>query len=84
MGVHHYDGYSANVSGFFVVERDRIRLAKTNGSTFVLAESRELSAGAEGDLLVIVDGVSTSRRVQVLEDVKRGQATVKYSVAAPF
>ncbi len=84
MGTHHKDGYSAEVQGFFVVGQDHLRLAKTNGRAFVLAESRRLLAGTEGDLLVIVDGVKSSRRVAVVEDVPLGQSTVKYAVTAPF
>ena len=84
MGTHHKDGYSAEVQGFFVVGQDHLRLAKTNGCAFALAESRQLLAGTEGDLLVIVDGVKSSRRVAVVEDVPLGQSTVKYAVTAPF
>lgn len=83
MGTHHDDGYSADVRGFFVVGRDRIRLAKTNGCTFVLAELWQLLAGTEGQLIVIVDGIETSRPVRVLEDVNAGETTVKYSEIVP-
>lgn len=84
MGTYHEYGYSADVEGFFVIRGERVRLAKTNGRTFVLAEPCELPPGAEGDLLTIVDGESNSRRVVLPEGVCQGQTVVKYLVAAPF
>lgn len=84
MGIHHDDGYSAEVRAFFVVGQDRIRLAKTNGTSFALAEYKHLPAGTEGILLVIVDGVESARLVRVVNDVKVGQTTARYSVVAPF
>jgi hypothetical protein len=84
MGIHHEHGYSAEVEGFFVVGSTRIRLAKTNGCTFVVAEPCELSPGTEGDLLVIVDGSKSSRRVVIDGGVALGQRLVGYRVAAPF
>jgi hypothetical protein len=84
MGIHHADGYSAEVEGFFVVDRLRIRLAKTNSSTFVLAEHCALPPGTEGDLLVIVDGKSSSRRVEVTDGIVPGQTVVRYRAAVPF
>ena len=56
MGVHHEDGYSASVEGYFVVGDKRFRLAKTNGCTSVLAEPCELRARTYGQIVVIVDG----------------------------
>jgi hypothetical protein len=82
MGTHYEYGYSADVEGFFVTAGERIRLAKTNGCTFVLAELCELPPGAEGDLLVIVDGKADSRRVMLPEGVAQGQTLVKYKVTA--
>jgi len=84
MGIHHRDGYSASVEGFFVVEQTRYRLAKTNHSAFVLAEPCELAPGTEGELLVIIDGNANSRLVKLPDGVTRGQSVVSYLVAAPF
>lgn len=84
MGIHHADGYSADVEGFFVVDKIRIRLAKTNGCTFVLAEHCTLPPGMEGDLLVIVDGKSSSRRIEVTDGIVPGQTVVRYQTAVPF
>jgi hypothetical protein len=84
MGIRYKDGYSADVEGFFVVGHQRIRLAKTNGCTFSLAESdSEIPPRTEGDLVVIVDGNVSSRRVEI-EGVIRGQTIVRYKVSAPF
>lgn len=84
MGTYHDDGYSADVAGFFVISSGRIRLAKTNGRAFVVAEPCELPPGTEGDLLTIIDGKAESRRVVIPEGVFRGQTSVRYEVAAPF
>jgi hypothetical protein len=84
MGTYHEYGYSAEVEGFFVIRGSRVRLAKTNGCTFVLAESCELPPGAEGELLTVVDGKANSRRVVLPDGVLSGQTLVKYLVAAPF
>jgi hypothetical protein len=84
MGVHHEDGYSASVEGYFVVGERRIRLAKTNGSAFVLAESCELAPGTAGELVVIVDGEENVRSVAVVDGVVAGQTVVEYKVTAPF
>jgi hypothetical protein len=84
MGIHHKDGYSASVEGFFVTDEQRIRLAKTNECEIYLAESCQLPAGTEGDLLVIIDGNESSRRVRLPAGVASGQTLVEYEVAAPF
>jgi hypothetical protein len=84
MGTQRKDGYSADVEGFFVAEGNRVRLAKSNGCSFVLAEPRELPAGIEGDLLVIVDGKANSRHVVLPKGAGRGQTIVEYKVLAPF
>ncbi|HVX60225.1 MAG TPA: hypothetical protein VHC19_06485 [Pirellulales bacterium] len=84
MGIRHEYGYSAEVEGFFVTKEKRIRLAKTNGSAFVLAEPCELPPGIEGDLLVIIDGNAHSQRVVLPNGVERGQTAVNYALAAPF
>ncbi len=85
MGVHHENGYSADVEGFLVVRGGpRIRLAKTNGDTLTLAESCELAPGTLGELLVIVDGKKNSRLVVLPRGVSMGQSLVRYTVAAPF
>jgi hypothetical protein len=84
MGIHHKHGYSADVKGFFVCEHARIRLAKTNGCTFVVADPCELSPGTEGDLVIVVDGNTSSRRVVIDDGIMLGQKMVGYRVAAPF
>jgi hypothetical protein len=84
MGIQHKDGYSADVEGFFVALGRRFRLAKSNGCTVVFAESCELPRGIEGDLLVVVDGKSDSRRVILPDGAVPGQLEVNYKVAAPF
>jgi len=84
MGVHHEDGYSASVEGYFDLGTKRIRLAKTNGCTFVLAELCELAPGTTGQLVVIVDGEKNSRLVSIAEGVMPGQTIVGYEVVAPF
>ena len=84
MGTHHKDGYSADVEGFLVVDGQRTRLAKTNGSEFVLAEPCELTPGTEGELLVIVDGNKHSRRVTLPDGISEGQTVVVYNIVAPF
>jgi hypothetical protein len=84
MGVHHEDGYSASVEGYFVTSNRRIRLAKTNGSKFVLAEPCELAPGTTGELVVIVDGEENVRSVSVVDGVVPGQTHVDYEVTAPF
>jgi hypothetical protein len=84
MGVHHEDGYSASVEGYFVIAGRRIRLAKTNGSTFVVAESCELAPGTSGEIVVIVDGEENVRSVAIVNGVVAGQTVVEYEVTAPF
>ena len=84
MGIHREHGYSASVEGFFVLQGTRIRLAKTNGCTFVLAERCELAPGTTGELLIIVDGQEDSKMVTLPEGAISGQTLVRYEVAAPF
>ena len=84
MGRHHQDGYSADVEGFLDVNGRRIRVAKTNGSTFTLVESCELAPGTVGNLLTIVDGKESSRLVRLPAGISQGQSLVVYSVSAPF
>ena len=85
MGIHRADGgYSATVEGFFVVSGERKRLAKTNGSKFVLTEPCELAIGSTGDLLVIVDGKRDSERVMLPKGIANGQIVAEYTVIAPF
>ncbi len=84
MGIYHEDGYSSDVRGFLVVGGRRLRLAKTNGRTFVLSESCELPPGTEGELLVILDGHERSRFVKLPEGVKKDDTSVIYEVVAPF
>ncbi|MCA9247540.1 MAG: hypothetical protein KDA42_10505 [Planctomycetales bacterium] len=85
MGIGHRDGYSASVEGFLYFERrPAVRLAKTNAHTLVLADRCELPPGAEGDLVIVVDGEETSRRVMLPEGIELGQRTANYITAAPF
>lgn len=85
MGIRRKNGgYSADVSGYFVLDGKRIRLAKTNGKEFVLAEPCELEPGAEGELLVIVDGQRSSRFVKLPQGTVSGRAAIEYTVTAPF
>lgn len=72
--------YSAKVEGFFVHEGKHMRLAKTNASEFTLVGPHDIPRGAEGDLLVIVDGVEHSRRVRLTDGATRGQTVVRYEV----
>jgi hypothetical protein len=84
MGVHHKDGYSADVEGFLVVGDARFRLAKTNDRAFTLAEPCELPPGASGEILIIVDGDPSSQLVEMPSGICAGQSIVEYKVAAPF
>jgi hypothetical protein len=84
MGRYHADGYSASVEGCLIVGDQRFRLAKSNDRSFALAESCELPPGAEGELIVTIDGNSISRLVVLPNGVVLGQVTVDYTVAAPF
>ena len=84
MGVFRETGYSASVRAFFAFNGERIPLAKTNGSEFVLSKPHELSPGTSGDLIVILDGQSESRRVNLPDGVARGEVVVQYVVEAPF
>jgi hypothetical protein len=85
MGTQRETGYSADVEAFFVVEGgDRLRLAKSNGSAFYLAEPCELAPGTIGQLLVIIDGQPSSRLVTLPDGIAKGQTKVNYEVAAPF
>ncbi len=82
MGLHHENGYSASVEGFFVFNGERIRVAKSSHSYFYAVEPRDLPAGVEGDLLVIVDGNSSSRRVRLPLGMQANQLPTQYEVAA--
>jgi hypothetical protein len=85
MGTQRDDGYSAEVQGFFVVQGGcTVRLAKTNGSTFVVAESCEFDRGTVGELLVIVDGRVSSREIKLIDRVALGQTVVSYEPNVPF
>ncbi|MDZ4817373.1 MAG: hypothetical protein SGJ20_00195 [Planctomycetota bacterium] len=77
-------GYSATVEAYFVVEGDRIPLAKTNGSSFVVDAPCELAPGTRGDLLIIVDGNQSSSLVELPDGIALGQEQVRYEVIAPF
>ena len=83
MGIRHRYGYSAEVEAFFVVAGERIRVAKTNHEQISSNEWCNMP-GTEGDMLVIIDGSASSRRVVLPEGVEPGQTTFKYMVAAPF
>lgn len=85
MGIVREDGYSASVEGFLVIdESTRLRLAKTNGFSLLLAEPCELPAGTEADLLIIIDGTSDSKRVVLPEGATADNPEVKYLAAVPF
>jgi hypothetical protein len=84
MGRQYADGYSASVEGFLVVGGQRYRLAKTNYRSFTLADDCDLPPGAEGELIVTVDGNSFSRFVSLPNGIAVGQSTAAYTVAARF
>lgn len=84
MGIHHENGYSASVEGFFVFDGERIRVAKSSPTTFFAVEPRILPAGVEGELVVIVDGNSTSRRVRLPSGMQVDPLPTPYEVTAPF
>ncbi len=84
MGIRRENGYSATVSAYFAAGGERFRLAKTNGSTFVLSEPQELRPGTEGDLVVVVDDEKSSRRVALPDGAVKSDSTVNYRVVAPF
>ena len=81
MGFHRDNGgYSASVEGYFVLNGERIRLAKTNDSTFVFAEPCEHAPGTTGDLVVIVDRKTDSKLVVLPKGLAGGQTVAEYSV----
>jgi hypothetical protein len=82
MGIHHKDGYSADVEGYFVVGSSRYRVAKTNAQTFVLADLCELPPGACGELLIIVDGSASSDSIDLPDGICHGQRVVPYKVSS--
>jgi len=84
MGIHREFGYSASVEGFFVCDGREHRLAKSNGTSFVLVEPCQLAPGTCGDLVVIVDGHRDSRQVSLPSGAMPDRAAVTYHVIAPF
>jgi hypothetical protein len=84
MGIRHHDGYSADVKGMLVVDDAGYRLAKTNGTAFVLAEACVAVPGTIGEIRVIVDGDENCRSVELPEGITPGQTKVRYNVIAPF
>ncbi len=84
MGVHHEDGYSATVEGYFVVGNERFRLAKTNGSTFVLAEPCAVAPATQGELVITIDENEQRCSIEVPDGVVDGQIVVPYKVTVPF
>jgi hypothetical protein len=84
MGIQHKNGYSATVTGYFAVGDERYSLAKTNGKTFVLAESVSFPPGTQGRLVVIVDGDVNSRLVELPDGAAGGMSNVSYTMLAPF
>ena len=84
MGIRHEDGYSASVEGYFIVGKQRLRLAKTNGSSFCLAEPRALPPETRGELVVIVDGQENRRSVELPDGAVESQIVVPYKVTVPF
>lgn len=65
MGVYRENGYSASVEAFLIVNGNRIRLAKTNGTTITLAKPHELAPGTVGELMIIVDRDERSTTVML-------------------
>lgn len=84
MGIVREFGYSASVEGFLVLKGERLRLAKTNGCTFVLADSRDLPPGTTGELVVIVDGRPDTKSVRLPDGATKETPIVRYEVEAPF
>jgi len=84
MGTYHADGYSAHVEGHLIVRGKRYRVAKTNDRTFVLADPCELEPGAEGEIVVTIDGEAFSRLIVLPGGVTSSEPFVPYRVAAPF
>jgi hypothetical protein len=84
MGIQRENGYSASVEAYLVVDDTRVRLAKTNGCTFTLAEPCELLPGTVGDLVVIIDDEEQSKAVLLPNGSALGQTIVDYIVTAPF
>lgn len=84
MGRYHDDGYSAEVAAYFVVSDQKLRLAKTNGRTFVFSAGCNLAPGTSGQLVVTLDGQEHSTLVVLPEGAAEDQANVKYEVLAPF
>jgi len=84
MGIQRENGYSATVEAFLVVADQHIRLAKTGPDEITLVEPCELPPGAEGELVIIVDGHSDSQTVVLDDGAIRGRQEVRYSVAVPF
>jgi hypothetical protein len=78
MGTRHKDGYSAEVTAHFVIQGDRLPLAKTNYRTIVLVGSCELAPGTQGEIEILVDGTKFSRFVTLPAGVSRGQSIVPY------
>ena len=79
MGVYREDGYSASVEGFLVFDCTKYRLAKTNGETFVLAESCRIPPRSAAILLVIVDGDEKEDRIFLPNGIACGDRVVKYT-----
>jgi hypothetical protein len=84
MGRFHEDGYSADVEAFFVVSDRKLRLAKTNGCTFVFSTGCNLSPGTTGRLVVTIDGEDHSKTVVLPDGSEECQPIVRYEVLAPF
>jgi hypothetical protein len=84
MGIQRENGYSASLSAYFRFNGHSVRLAKTNGCTFVIAEPAQVAAGTQGELVVIVDGREHSRLVSLPGGIGPGDTTVQYKEIAPF
>lgn len=84
MGIHRKNGYSANVRAYLTVGTTRYEVAKTSDCEIALAEPCELPPGCEGELVVIVDGVPSSRIVVLDEGVVPHCSSARYTTAAPF
>jgi len=84
MGIPRENGYSATICAFFRFNGHNVRLAKTNGCTFVVAEPAQFAPGTQGELVVIVDGREHSRLVSLPNGIWPGDTKVPYEVIAPF
>lgn len=84
MGNYREYGYSATVSAYLVTKGGRYELVKTNGRTFVLAQSSTILPGTQGRIEITVDGDTRATQVVLPDGAIEGNTTVTYKVLAPF